>query len=135
MEGSRKNSGWGKLMSNAYSYDLRKKVIEAIELNGMKKSEVSQLFGISRNTIDLWLKRKKATGDFRPKSYTPPGHSQRITDWEKFRSFAVQNAELTQKQMADLWDGEISERTISRALKKIGFTRKKKLMDIGKETK
>lgn len=28
--------------------------------------------------------------------------------------------------MAELWDGDISERTISRALKKIGFTRKKK---------
>jgi len=29
--------------------------------------------------------------------------------------------------MASLWDGEISSRTISRALKKIGFTRKKRL--------
>ena len=28
--------------------------------------------------------------------------------------------------MASLWDGQISDRTISRALKKIGFTRKKK---------
>ncbi len=35
-------------MSNSYSYDLPLKVIEAIELNGMKKSEVSELFGISR---------------------------------------------------------------------------------------
>jgi transposase len=30
--------------------------------------------------------------------------------------------------MAKLWDGQISERTISRALKKIGFTRKKRPM-------
>jgi hypothetical protein len=30
--------------------------------------------------------------------------------------------------MAKLWDGEISDRTISRALKKIGFTRKKRPM-------
>jgi len=36
---------------------------------------------------------------------------------------------LTQAHLAELWDGEISERTISRGLKKIGFTRKKKLMD------
>jgi len=28
--------------------------------------------------------------------------------------------------MAELWDGKISDRTISRALKKIGFTRKKR---------
>ena len=35
-------------------------------------------------------------------------------------------------EMAKLWDGEISSRTISRALKKIGFTRKKRLMAIGR---
>ena len=45
-------------MPKPYSYDLRKKAIEAIEQDGMKKSEVSQLFNISRNTIDLWLKRQ-----------------------------------------------------------------------------
>ena len=37
--------------------------------------------------------------------------------------------------MAELWPEEISDRTISRALKKIGFTRKKKLMVMEKEMK
>ena len=45
--------------------------------------------------------------------------------------------------MAQLWEGEISDtgkptlrdRTISRALKKIGFTRKKRLMVTEKEMK
>jgi hypothetical protein len=32
--------------------------------------------------------------------------------------------------MAQLWEGEISERTISRALQKVGLTRKKKRMGI-----
>lgn len=41
-------------MPKPYSYDLRQKVIQAIELDGLKKSEASQLFNISRNTIDLW---------------------------------------------------------------------------------
>lgn len=36
------------------------------------------------------------------------------------------HGDKTQVEMAKLWDGEISVRTISRALKKIGFTRKKK---------
>jgi transposase len=44
-------------MAKPYSYDLRQKVIPAIELDGMKKSEASQVFQSSRNTIDLWLKR------------------------------------------------------------------------------
>jgi transposase len=41
-------------MAKPYSDDLRQKVIQAIKLDGLKKSEASQLFNISRNTIDLW---------------------------------------------------------------------------------
>lgn len=91
----------------------------------MKKSEASEVFHISRNTINRWVKRKADTGDYCAKSYKPPGHSHKITDWEKFRAFTVEHSDRTQAQMAQLWCGEISERTMSRALKKIGFTRKK----------
>ncbi len=115
-------------MAKPYSYDLRQKVIQAIELDGLKKSEASELFGISRNTIDLWLKRQAETGDFQAKPHQSPGNNHRITDWEEFRKFAKAHGEKTQAQMADLWQGDISPRTISRALKKIGFTRKKRLM-------
>jgi transposase len=114
-------------MPKSYSYDLRQKVIEAIELEGYKKCQVSELFHISRNTIDLWLKRKAQTGDFQAKVNQPPGSNHKITDWEKFRQFALTHGDKTPEQMAQLWDGEISSRTISRALQKIGFTRKKKL--------
>jgi len=41
-------------MSKPYSYNLRQKVIQAIELDGMKKSVAAQVFQISRNTINLW---------------------------------------------------------------------------------
>ena len=115
-------------MAKPYSYDLRQKVIEAIEQDGLKKNEASQLFNISRNTIDLWLKRRAETGDFKAKPNQPPGSNHRITDWQKFREFAQANGEKTQGEMAELWAGEISARTISRALGKIGLTRKKRLM-------
>ncbi|GEA28028.1 hypothetical protein MiAbW_02599 [Microcystis aeruginosa NIES-4325] len=51
-------------MDKPYSYDFGQKVIWAIENDGFKKSEVSEMFNISRNTIDLWLKRRTETGDF-----------------------------------------------------------------------
>jgi len=57
-----------------------------------------------------------------------PGNGHKITDWEKFREFAKTHGDKTQVEMASLWEGEISDRTISRALQKIGFTRKKRLM-------
>ena len=46
-------------MAAPYSYDLRQKVIEAID-KGMRKSEAARVFNVSRNTIDLWLKRREA---------------------------------------------------------------------------
>lgn len=94
----------------------------------MKKSEAAQVFGVSRNTIDLWLKRRRETGDYQAKPRQPPGNGHKITNWEKFREFAVQYGDKTQAEMAELWEGQISARTISRALHKIGFTRKKRPM-------
>jgi len=117
-------------MPKPYSYDLRQKVIQAIQRDGLKKCEASELFNISRNTINLWLKRQAESGDFQPKRNKPTGGGQKITDWEKFRVFAQTHADKTQEEMAELWEGDISSRTISRALQKIGFTRKKKPMVI-----
>ena len=122
-------------MPKPYSYDLRQKVIQAIELSGMSQHQAAMTFQISRSTINLWCQRQALTGDCKAKPNLPQGNGHKITDWEKFREFAKVNGEKTQVEMAKLWDGEISDRTISRALKKIGLTRKKKLMGIEKDLK
>jgi transposase len=119
---------FGEPMPKPYSYDLRQKVIGAIQMDGMRKGEASIIFSISRNTIDLWLKRQAETGDYQAKSTQPRRDGGKITDWEKFRVFAKAHGDKTQAEMAQLWEGPISRRTISRALQKIDFTRKKKLM-------
>jgi len=120
-------------MPKPYSYDLRKKVIEAIELDGLKKTEVSELFKISRNTINLWLKRKEETGNFEALPNKPPGNGHKIRDWSYFRDFVANYGDKTQQEMAALWPEAISARTLSRGLAKIGFTRKKRPMVTQKE--
>ena len=122
-------------MPKPYSYDLRQRVVQAIELDGMKKSEAVEVFQVSRNTIYLWLSEKAKTGDYQAKPNQPQGNGHKITDWEIFKEFVRVNGDKTQAEMAKLWEGAISDRTISRGLKKIGFSRKKKLMDIKKEMK
>jgi transposase len=47
---------------NAYSKDLRLKVLSAID-RGIPRKEVQDLFGVSRSTIKRWLKRRRLTGD------------------------------------------------------------------------
>jgi transposase len=123
------------MMAKAYSYDLRQKVMQAIELDGLKKSEASELFNISRNTINLWFQRKAETGDVQVKPRPTSGSKHKITDWEKFQAFAKKHEDKTQAEMAQLWDGDISSRTISRALQKLGLTRKKRRTGIANGTK
>lgn len=89
-----------------------------------KRVSPSKLFNISRNTIDLWLKRLKETGDFAAKPNQPPGNNHKIRDWSKFQEFARTNGDKTQKEMAELWPEEISDRTISIALKKMVIMKK-----------
>jgi transposase len=114
-------------MPAPYSIDLRSKVMAAID-RGEKKSHVSRMFNISRDTIDRWLNRRKATGSVKAVQGYQQGHSHRIKDWEEFRAFAQRYGDKTQAEMAQLWLGEMSERTMSRALAHIGWTRKKRLM-------
>lgn len=117
-------------MAKPYSYDFRQKVMQAIELDGFKKSEATELFNISRNTINLWFQRKAETGDVQAKPRQASTKGQKITDWDKFRAFVKEHGDKTQVEMAQLWEGDISDRTISRALHKLGVTRKKRPMGI-----
>jgi len=116
-------------MPAAYSLDLRQKVLAAIE-RGEKKSHVSRMFNISRNTLDLWLKRRHEMGTVAPIGDSRRGPVPKIDDLEAFRDFARAHGHLTQQQMADQWPGLISNRTIGKALQRIDFTRKKRPMAI-----
>ena len=107
-----------------YSYDLRTKVINAID-EGMSKTEASRVFQISRNTINLWLRKRGQTGDHKAETGYQNGYNAKITDLEKFEQFARVHGSLTQKEMAEKWRSEISDRTIGKALKKLNYTRKK----------
>lgn len=113
-------------MPSPYSYDLRTKVLEAID-DGMGKTRASKIFKISRNTINGWLSRRNETGDYRAKEGYQKGYGGKIQDLEKFQEFAREHGSQTQKEMAEAWPESISDVTLGKALKKINFTRKKNL--------
>ena len=92
------------------------------------QGEASKLFRISRNTINLWFKRKAETGDIQPKKRDFSNAKQKIGDLEAFRKFAEQHQDRTQAEMAQLWEGTVSSRTISRRLAALNWSRKKRLM-------
>lgn len=113
-------------MPAAYSLDLRQKAIAAID-RGEKKSHVSKTLKISRNTLDLWLKRREATGSLVPKMPVQRGPAPQINDLSAFKQFATEHGRLTARRMAELWPEPVSDVTLGKALKRIEFTRKKDL--------
>lgn len=58
----------------------------------------------------------------------PPVMVIKSPQGEKFREFAKTHGDKTPVDMTSLWEGEISDSTISRALQKIGLCSKKRLM-------
>jgi transposase len=84
------------------------------------------MFTISRNTLDLWLKRREQTGSISAIREYARGPEPKIANLDAFRRFAQQHGQLTQQAMAQQWTEPISDRTIGKALKRIGFTRKKR---------
>jgi len=119
-------------MPNPYSYDLREKAINAVD-RGHSKSNVCRMFKISRNTLYLWLKLREQTGDFAPVIDYARGPKPKIDDLKAFEEFAHHNGDLTHQEMALKWHKPVSKTRIGQALKRIGFSRKKKLMAMGKE--
>ena len=113
-------------MPNPYSYDLREKVISAVD-RGQKKRDVCRNFKISRNTLNIWLKLREETGDFAAKINYRRGPAPKIEDLKSFEEFAHKNGHLTQKEMALKWHKPVSKTRIGQALLRIGFTRKKNL--------
>jgi transposase len=111
-------------MAAPYSYDFRCKALDALE-RGERKIDVCQMFGISRNTLDLWIMRKAETGDVQAITDYQQGARHKITDWERFRKFAQEHGDNTQRQMAKLWGDNVTQQNISHALCKIGLSRKK----------
>lgn len=115
-------------MPAPYSYDLRQKAIEAVK-GGERKTEVCRMLNISRNTLDLWLKREEQTGDYQAISNFQQGTRHKITHWKRFREFAQQHGGKTQKQMAKLWGEGVTQQNISDALMKLRLSRKKRPTD------
>jgi len=115
-------------MGKSYSQDLRLRVLGALD-EGMSKMATHRLFHISRSTIDEWLQRRQETGAVEVKK--PKGAPPAIADLSAFENFASRHSGCTLDQMSGAWEKEtgckLSRNTFSLALRKIGWTRKKRV--------
>jgi len=111
--------------TKSYSNDLRERVVKA-RLSGGSVEEVAEAFQVSRDCVYRWVKRHLETGSAAPKQrggYKKP----KIADMVKFEAFAKAHAHSTLTQMKEKWEGDVSEMSMSRAFKRLGWTRKKNI--------
>jgi transposase len=109
--------------TKSYSNDLRERVVKA-RLSGVSVEDVAETFGVSRDCVYRWVALYQESGSAHPKrrgGYKQP----KISDMVKFEAFAKAHAHSTLSQMKEKWEGDVSEMSMSRALKRLGWTRKK----------
>jgi transposase len=107
---------------NAYSKDLRLKVLSAID-RGIPRKEVSDLFGVSLSTIKRWLKRRRQTGDVNIHKIPgrPSVKGKALREWLPRHLEA--NPDLTLAEHCEAFEDdsgvEVSEATMSRSIKRL----------------
>jgi transposase len=126
---------------NAYSKDLRLRVLEAVE-RGQSRAEIAKLFKVSLSTIKRWVKKSRKGEDLEPKHST--GRKRRIlATTEEKRALWKQleeNDDATLERHCELWEQKtgvaVSVSTMSRAIRgKLGWTFKKRRWVPPSETK
>jgi transposase len=114
---------------DAYSEDLRKKIVQALRERRMNKSEAARAFGVSLSSVKRYAKAAREGRSLSPGK--APGKKLLLD--EKARRLL--EADLKERPFAKLSDRQeylkkvagvsVSESTLSRALRKMGFGRKK----------
>jgi transposase len=107
---------------NAYSKDLRLKVLSAID-RGIPRKEVADLFGVSLSTIKRWIKRRRLTGDVN--TYKIPGRpsvkGKVLRQW--LPEHLKANPDLSLKEHCEAFEDEsgieVSEATMSRNIRRL----------------
>lgn len=113
---------------NAYSEDLRKKIVEALR-RGAGKSAVARAFGVSLSSVKRYAKMDDEGRPLAPKKR--PGSRPKAGD----RARRLLEADLEERPTATLEERReflgrvarvsVSRSTMSRMLKRLGWSRKK----------
>ena len=114
---------------NAYSEDLRKKIVEAVSERGMGKSEAAHTFSVSLSSVQRYVGMASKGKSLAPKKR--PGLKPKLDEKTrrllaadlKERPFVTHSHRREYlKAAAGVW---VSRSTICRAIARIGSTRKK----------
>ena len=116
--------------------EKRKIIIEAKKRGESEKDIMEWVEGVSRSSISKIWKRFRETGSYLPKPYT--GNNRKITkeQTELIRETIREIPDITLLELIDKLDLNVSESGLSKHLKKMGLTYKKRhSIQMGKKEK
>lgn len=113
----------------AYSQDLRKRVVEAVDA-GISKAEVAKTFSVSAASINRWLRLRRETQKLEPKPIAGrPSIKGRALD-EGLVEQLREHPDATIAEHCQLWEertlSKVSQATMSRAVKRAAWPLKQK---------
>jgi transposase len=118
----------------AYSEDLRQKVVQAVEGRGTSKSKTASLFGISLSSVKLSSEGESLTprkGGGRPPKADEA--TKRLLE-EDIRTRPAATVKERRHFLESFAGKSLSEPTLRRLLRRMGFSRKKGLWGRWNET-
>jgi transposase len=111
----------------AYSEDLRKKILEAVD-RGMPKSKAAKTFGVSRSSVKRYAAARREGRSLTPNKH--PGSKPKLDE----RARKILEADVEERPATTLKDRcrfleemvgvSVSESTLSRLLRNMGFSPK-----------
>ncbi len=114
----------------AYSEDLRERVVRAVAI-GTPRDEVAARFAVSSATITRWLRLKRETGSLTPKPVPGPVAVKTEALMAALPERLAEHADAPLAEQCAWWREAsgvtVSTATMSRALTRLGCTRKKSL--------
>ncbi len=112
----------------AYSEDLRERVVRAVAI-GTPRDEVAASFAVSVPTITRWLRLKRETGGLAPRPVPGPVAVKTEAVMAALPERLAEHADATLAEQCAWWREvsgvAVSTATMSRALSRLGCTRKK----------
>ena len=113
----------------AYSQDLRQRVLRAVDA-GQTQAEIAKTFAVSVATIKRYLKQRRESGHVQPKTIPGrPATKGAALDAGLLAQLEA-HRDATLADHCQLWEAEhrtkVSTASISRAITRLGWTRKKR---------
>jgi transposase len=114
---------------NAYSEDLRKKIVDAVMKRRMKKSEAAHAFGVSLSSVKRYVRLavegKPLVPKKRPGSLPKIDKTARRLLEEDLKARPAVSLRQRCEYLVSIAGVAVSRSTLCRTIKRLGYTRKK----------